>query len=396
MLPHGNAIATKDNVFQAANDLKRDGIAPTQTLVRERLGNRGSFATINEHLRAWREEEARIPDITDKLPDDIKQVMDKSYEGFILQLWKLVEQHVNREKQGMQITLAGHEQELARREAIIIDHESTMERQSKETQEARQQAATYLEDRRHLETEGRIHLERIRELDTDTKNLRLAVDAAKAELSAKVISYETQLAVLKSEQKTAVDALAQVKVELALQQDSRRAAEAELTRVQADLRSQTQVLTQVKTELSSAIEGRRTAEADLTRVQADLGNQIEKFGELTKEYRAIKTELSETKEGLSIVQESKDNLLRERNELIVKLGESEKSLAEALKASSALQEQIVELKAQSRFEERLNDLLETKRSTQLKIEPSSIEPKGSEIFSGDRNSDGENHFSPST
>lgn len=45
----------RDNdVLRAALELAELGIEPTQSRVRAHLGNRGSYATINRALRAWR------------------------------------------------------------------------------------------------------------------------------------------------------------------------------------------------------------------------------------------------------------------------------------------------------------------------------------------------------
>lgn len=48
------AIITYEQVAAAADTMKATGNKPTSRAIRERLGNIGSFGTINRHLQAWR------------------------------------------------------------------------------------------------------------------------------------------------------------------------------------------------------------------------------------------------------------------------------------------------------------------------------------------------------
>ena len=75
---------TKDQIIETANQLQAQGIKPTQTNVRESLGG-GSFTTISEVLREWRQEQDQtaqlqavvIPaDITDRTNILIAQIWE--------------------------------------------------------------------------------------------------------------------------------------------------------------------------------------------------------------------------------------------------------------------------------------------------------------------------------
>jgi colicin import membrane protein len=48
---------TREQVFEAADQLAQEGIQPTTKLVRDRTG--GSFSTITPHLAAWKDERGR-------------------------------------------------------------------------------------------------------------------------------------------------------------------------------------------------------------------------------------------------------------------------------------------------------------------------------------------------
>jgi chromosome segregation ATPase len=52
---------TKDQVFQAANDLNANGQNPTLAAVRKALGS-GSYSTISEFMTEWRESQNALPE----------------------------------------------------------------------------------------------------------------------------------------------------------------------------------------------------------------------------------------------------------------------------------------------------------------------------------------------
>ena len=47
-------ILTRDEVFEAANNLAADGIMPTNVKIRNAVGGRGSENTINNFLGEWK------------------------------------------------------------------------------------------------------------------------------------------------------------------------------------------------------------------------------------------------------------------------------------------------------------------------------------------------------
>jgi chromosome segregation ATPase len=74
---------TKDDIFNAADELVAEGKNPTQLLIRERLGG-GSFSTIHNYMKQWRDaqkEENKLVDV--EVPDDL----ESKAEQMIKELW---------------------------------------------------------------------------------------------------------------------------------------------------------------------------------------------------------------------------------------------------------------------------------------------------------------------
>lgn len=67
---------TKEEVFQLAEQFKEEDKKITVAALRASLGDRGSFTTISNHLRAWKKEEReRANEVSDEeIPDTIRDV----------------------------------------------------------------------------------------------------------------------------------------------------------------------------------------------------------------------------------------------------------------------------------------------------------------------------------
>ena len=72
-----------EEVWLVATQLKKENIRPTPNAVRKALGDRGSFTTIQEHLAAWNERQARSDAIFENLPA-------ASTEALADMLWELI------------------------------------------------------------------------------------------------------------------------------------------------------------------------------------------------------------------------------------------------------------------------------------------------------------------
>ncbi len=71
---------TQGQVFEVAETLVAEGLAPTVPLVRERLGS-GSFTTLGEHLRAWKEKHAAaaVAEIHD-MPEKVRAAFQLAWQ----------------------------------------------------------------------------------------------------------------------------------------------------------------------------------------------------------------------------------------------------------------------------------------------------------------------------
>lgn len=82
---------TREQILETANQLQAQGIKPTQTNVRESLGG-GSFTTISEVLREWRQEQDQTAQLQQVIiPNDIT---DKT-NLLIAQVWETAQNLAN-------------------------------------------------------------------------------------------------------------------------------------------------------------------------------------------------------------------------------------------------------------------------------------------------------------
>lgn len=99
---------TREQILETANQLQAQGIKPTQTNVRESLGG-GSFTTISEVLREWRQEQDQTAQLQQVIiPNDIT---DKT-NLLIAQVWETAQNLANDR-------LLAEREALSHKEALI-------------------------------------------------------------------------------------------------------------------------------------------------------------------------------------------------------------------------------------------------------------------------------------
>lgn len=99
---------TREQILETANQLQAQGIKPTQTNVRESLGG-GSFTTISEVLREWRQEQDQTAQLQQVIiPNDIT---DKT-NLLIAQVWETAQNLANDR-------LVAEREALSHKEALI-------------------------------------------------------------------------------------------------------------------------------------------------------------------------------------------------------------------------------------------------------------------------------------
>lgn len=357
------SIATRENVFQAANELKRDGIKPTQSLIRERLGG-GSMQTISNLLKEWREEDAQVPDIMDKVPDDIKGVMDKAYEGFVLQVWKATDSHLGREKQALSGELKSEKAEKERLNRIVHEYESTIDRLTRESAERHQMALAYAEDKRRLEvenqgliesnrsltvrlseaqqeftradTERRFHAESSERLTSKVRELEDLLAATKTELAdtrrddlLKIQSLENEMRLNKANHALEVEEVKQTmaramssaaeRIQDLEQQTRQQQAAAEQARVLRE--RQEQEIAELKGQMLSLETEKQALAASLSKQQADFNADSEAMRERLEQHTVQITSLDTQKKSLEISLANITKDLEQANSMVRELSD---------------------------------------------------------------------------
>ena len=108
---------TTEQIHQTADKLAEQGIKPTQTNVREALGG-GSFTTIAEALRTWRQEQETVTQLQAVvIPQDIT---DRT-QTLTAQIWETAQQLANER-------LAKEREALAHKEALLIGENDEMQK----------------------------------------------------------------------------------------------------------------------------------------------------------------------------------------------------------------------------------------------------------------------------
>lgn len=99
---------TREQILETANQLASENIKPTQTNVRERLGG-GSFTTISEVLREWRQEQETVTQLQAVV---IPHHITERTQTLMAQIWETA-QAIASER------LANEREALAHKEALI-------------------------------------------------------------------------------------------------------------------------------------------------------------------------------------------------------------------------------------------------------------------------------------
>ena len=89
---HRTGNLTKGEVFDAANAIHDRSGNVTQEAVRAECGNRGSYATLNKHLKAWREENDAI---TSRISRELTPELERHSLDLIAQISELMSQRAD-------------------------------------------------------------------------------------------------------------------------------------------------------------------------------------------------------------------------------------------------------------------------------------------------------------
>jgi len=140
---------TREQVFEAADALAEEGIAPTVKRVRERIG--GSFSTITPHLAAWKDERggrgvANIPD----MPESVASAARATWAA----AWGAAQETIKTERDGL--TAARRELEKEREEMAQEIGELETKLDASEGERASLAKTLESEQKRHREAEQKM------------------------------------------------------------------------------------------------------------------------------------------------------------------------------------------------------------------------------------------------
>ena len=247
---------TTEQIHATADQLAQQGIKPTQTNVREALGG-GSFTTIAEALRTWRQEQETVTQLQAVvIPQDIT---DRT-QTLTAQIWETAQAIANER-------LAKEREALAHKEALLIGENDEMQKVvatlENEQAELTNQLDTLNNDNSLLNTKNN-------ELENLTNSLKTQLQAEKDRADQLQAKLDEQNA--KIERLTADLATAQANANQATETAKEHAQRADLA---------TAELQNTHIENAKLIGTADTLKEQLTKYEALTATQAEKINLLT-------------------------------------------------------------------------------------------------------------------
>ena len=254
---------TREQILETANQLASENIKPTQTNVRERLGG-GSFTTISEVLREWRQEQETVTQLQAVV---IPHHITERTQTLMAQIWETA-QAIASER------LANEREALAHKEALInaeID-ESNKIIETLENEQA--ELTTQLDT---LNSDNSLLITKNNELENLTNSLQTQLTAEK-DRADQATATAQQLQAKLDEQTAKIERLT---AELAT-------AQATATNAQAQATEHAQRADQATAELQNThienakLQGKSDTLAEqLTKAESLTANQAEKITSLS-------------------------------------------------------------------------------------------------------------------
>ena len=288
---------TREQILETASSLQAQGIKPTQTNVRESLGG-GSFTTISEVLREWRQEQdqtAQLQQIV--IPHDIT---DKT-NLLIAQLWETAQNLANDR-------LVAEREALSHKEALInaeIDESNKIiETLENEQSELTAQLDTLNNDNSLLNTKNN-------ELENLTNSLKTQLQAEK-DRADQATNQATGLQAKLDEQNAKIERLT---ADLATAQATATNAQVQATEHAQRADQATADLQAVNIENAKLIGTADTLKEQLTKYEATTTTQAEKINLLTAQVAKLEqiekenAELKRMIEGNKKIDDKQQSLL---------------------------------------------------------------------------------------
>ncbi|MCS0592527.1 DNA-binding protein [Massilia norwichensis] len=200
-----HAAVNHEQVAAAAEQLQSDGLTPTARLVRTKLGNVGSLATIQKHLTEWRSREGSGQSAARMLPPEVQRAVFKFLDEEVSRINGELRQQVEQaerdtadiadDNEALTTLVSQLREELGNQAALKDKQEGQLGRLLEELRGAREEAVRErgeAELARHELTRIQSRLEAQVPVEHELQQLRVGIEAererrVRAELEAAVL-----------------------------------------------------------------------------------------------------------------------------------------------------------------------------------------------------------------
>lgn len=275
---------TTEQIHATADQLASEGIKPTQTAVRERLGG-GSFTTIAEALKTWRQEQhttAQLAEVV--LPNDLAE---RSHT-LIAQLWETAQQLANerlaKEREALEHKEALMTAEVEEAQQIVKTIEAEQAELTAQLDELTNKATAGAEQLEQEQDHNRRQAEQIKQLETQLK-----AQQERADDLAKRLDQQADIIAQLTADKAKAEATATSQAEQLEQlRAERNKAQAEVKQEQAKTETHLKDLADLSGNFANIKGQNKTLSDQLTKAEALTQQQADKIEKLTAELATAK------------------------------------------------------------------------------------------------------------
>lgn len=287
---------TTEQIHAIADQLAQQGIKPTQTNVREALGG-GSFTTIAEALRTWRQEQETVTQLQAVvIPQDIT---DRT-QTLTAQIWETAQQLANerlaKEREALEHKEALMTAEVEEAQQIVKTIEAEQAELTAQLDELTNKATAGAEQLEQEQDHNRRQAEQIKQLETQLK-----AQQERADDLAKRLDQQADIIAQLTADKAKAEATATSQAEQLEQlRAERNKAQAEVKQEQAKTETHLKDLADLSGNFANIKGQNKTLSDQLTKAEALTQQQADKIEKLTAELATAKAQPSnQSKTGIT-------------------------------------------------------------------------------------------------
>ena len=275
---------TTEQIHAIADQLAQQGIKPTQTNVREALGG-GSFTTIAEALRTWRQEQETVTQLQAVvIPQDIT---DRT-QTLTAQIWETAQQLANerlaKEREALEHKEALMTAEVEEAQQIVKTIEAEQAELTAQLDELTNKATAGAEQLEQEQDHNRRQAEQIKQLETQLK-----AQQERADDLAKRLDQQADIIAQLTADKAKAEATATSQAEQLEQlRAERNKAQAEVKQEQAKTETHLKDLADLSGNFANIKGQNKTLSDQLTKAEALTQQQADKIEKLTAELATAK------------------------------------------------------------------------------------------------------------